>query len=181
MQVQNSQRGLRFLRSASNLHLRLPGPIRLQDVWLRSANAAGITDLPPPRRSISIGLAMRRARSRNKSKGLVTNLSSLFKPVQIQHNVLVNDVGCELAGKLEKPAILKILNKFTQKKEIKVLCQENGLDSKLSGFTLTFCFQGQIQGIKAQRLRNAGIWMNKWISVLCILYTLNSVIIANIS
>lgn len=75
-------------------------------------------------------MAMRRTRSRNKSKGLVTNLSSLFKPVQIQHNVLVNDVGSELTGKLEKPAILKILNKFTQKKEIKLLCQDNGLDSK---------------------------------------------------
>lgn len=61
----------------------------------------------------------------------MTNLSSLFKPVQIEHNALVNDVGSELAGKIEKPAILKILNKFTQKKEIKLLCQENGLDSKL--------------------------------------------------
>lgn len=127
MQVQRSQRGLRLLCSLSSNYS--PISFAFLHSWLCRRNFAAI--VPSfHRRTIFTGMAMRRTRSRNKSKGLVTNLSSLFKPVQIQHNVLVNDVGSELTGKLEKPAILKILNKFTQKKEIKLLCQDNGLDSK---------------------------------------------------
>ncbi|KAH8414317.1 hypothetical protein KR215_002993 [Drosophila sulfurigaster] len=60
-----------------------------------------------------------------------TNVSALFKPVQVQANADDEDVGSELVGKLEKSELLKILNKFAQKREIKALCSENGLDSYL--------------------------------------------------
>ncbi|KAH8277073.1 hypothetical protein KR026_004805 [Drosophila bipectinata] len=60
-----------------------------------------------------------------------TNVSALFKPVQVQANVDAEDVGSELVGKLEKAELLKILNKFTQRREVKMLCSENGLDSYL--------------------------------------------------
>lgn len=59
-----------------------------------------------------------------------TNVSALFKPVQVQANVDDDDVGSELVGKLEKSELLKILNKFAQRREIKTLCSENGLDCK---------------------------------------------------
>uniref|UniRef100_B3P1Y8 ATP-dependent RNA helicase SUV3 homolog, mitochondrial n=1 Tax=Drosophila erecta TaxID=7220 RepID=B3P1Y8_DROER len=59
------------------------------------------------------------------------NLSALFKPVQVQANTDVDDVGSELSGKLEKAELLKVLNKFTQRREIKSLCSENGLDAYL--------------------------------------------------
>lgn len=59
-----------------------------------------------------------------------TNLSTLFKPVQINPNPDDINVGAELTGKLDKGEVLKVLNKFTQRKEIKMLCQENGLDGK---------------------------------------------------
>lgn len=56
------------------------------------------------------------------------NVSALFKPVQVQANADDEDVGSELVGKLEKSELLKILNKFAQRREIKALCSENGLD-----------------------------------------------------
>jgi len=59
-----------------------------------------------------------------------TNVSALFKPVQVQANVDDEDVGSELVGKLEKSEVLKILNKFAQRREVKGLCSENGLDCK---------------------------------------------------
>lgn len=58
-----------------------------------------------------------------------TNLSALFKPVPIKTNSDDISVGAEITGKLNKADLLKILNKFTQKREIKLLCIENGLDS----------------------------------------------------
>lgn len=67
--------------------------------------------------------------SRKKQEANV-NVSALFKPVQVQANADSEDVGSELVGKLEKSELLKILNKFTQRREIKSLCSENGLDGK---------------------------------------------------
>lgn len=58
-----------------------------------------------------------------------SNLSALFKPVPIKTFSDDIDIGAELAGNLDKAEVLKILNKFSQKKEIKLLCSENGLDS----------------------------------------------------
>ncbi|KAH8292151.1 hypothetical protein KR054_006321 [Drosophila jambulina] len=68
--------------------------------------------------------------SRKKQEANV-NVSALFKPVQVQANADAEDVGSELVGKLEKSELLKILNKFTQRREIKTLCSENGLDAYL--------------------------------------------------
>lgn len=64
------------------------------------------------------------------------NLSALFKPVPVKSNPDDISIGAELTGKLDKAELLKILNKFTQKRETKILCMENGLDSKCFGFLL---------------------------------------------
>lgn len=58
------------------------------------------------------------------------NLSSLFRPVPIKQSLDDINIGLELTGDLDKVELLKILNKFTQKKEVKILCMESGLDSK---------------------------------------------------
>lgn len=55
-------------------------------------------------------------------------MSSLFKPVTVQSSRDDINIGVELAGKLDKSEMLKILNAFTQTPEIKLLCLENGLD-----------------------------------------------------
>ena len=56
------------------------------------------------------------------------NISALFKPVLVRSNPDDISVGTELTGKLDKGELLKVLNKFTQKRETKILCMENGLD-----------------------------------------------------
>lgn len=61
-----------------------------------------------------------------------TNLSTLFRPVPIKQSIDDINIGLELTGNLDKSELLKILNKFTQKKEVKILCMENGLDSEFS-------------------------------------------------
>ncbi|XP_049859048.1 ATP-dependent RNA helicase SUV3 homolog, mitochondrial isoform X2 [Schistocerca gregaria] len=60
-----------------------------------------------------------------------TNLSHLFVPVPIKPNPDDINVGEELTGTLNKRDLLKVLNQFYQKKEIKLLALENGLDSYL--------------------------------------------------
>lgn len=60
-----------------------------------------------------------------------TPTTSLFKPVPIRPNPDDINVGAELSGTLNKGDLLKVLNKFYQKKEIKVLAVENGLDTYL--------------------------------------------------
>ena len=55
-------------------------------------------------------------------------LSSLFKPVPIKPNPDDINVGVELTGHLDKNDLLKVVNQFSQLKEIKFLCMENGLD-----------------------------------------------------
>lgn len=67
--------------------------------------------------------------ARNKKTG-PQHVSTLFKPVPMPRNADEHDVGAEMVGKLDKAELLKILNKFTQKREIKLLCVENGLDSE---------------------------------------------------
>lgn len=59
-----------------------------------------------------------------------SNLSALFKPVPVKTSPDDISIGAELTEKLNKADLLKILNKFTQKREIKLLCMENGLDGK---------------------------------------------------
>ncbi|XP_044730588.1 ATP-dependent RNA helicase SUV3 homolog, mitochondrial, partial [Chrysoperla carnea] len=60
-----------------------------------------------------------------------SKLSTLFVPVPVKSNPDDINVGAELTGKLNKSDVMKILNKFYQKKEIKSLAMENGLDNYL--------------------------------------------------
>ncbi|XP_013113540.2 ATP-dependent RNA helicase SUV3 homolog, mitochondrial [Stomoxys calcitrans] len=113
--MQNSRKSLQLLCTATqNLSLKCP-PRQARDLVVISS------------RHLYVGVSQR-ARNRKQPP---TNVSQLFKPVPVQHNVDEFDVGSELAGKLEKSAILKILNKFTQRREVKVLCTEHGLDNYL--------------------------------------------------
>ena len=59
-----------------------------------------------------------------------SSVSSLFIPVPVKPNPDDINVGAELTGNLNKADLLKVLNKFYQKPEIKVLAMENGLDSR---------------------------------------------------
>lgn len=65
-----------------------------------------------------------------------SNLSSLFVPVQIKPTPDDINVGAELTGTLNKADLLKVLNKFYTKKEIKHLLQENGLDRKSKSYCI---------------------------------------------
>lgn len=62
-----------------------------------------------------------------------SSLSSLFKPVEIKLSQDDINVGAEITGvSVDKSEIMKILNKFAQRREIRMLCLENGLDSKFN-------------------------------------------------
>ncbi|CRL07148.1 CLUMA_CG020141, isoform A [Clunio marinus] len=56
-------------------------------------------------------------------------IENLFKPVPIKPSKDDNNVGAELTGNvIEKTELLKILNKFSLKREIRLLCMEHGID-----------------------------------------------------
>lgn len=58
--------------------------------------------------------------------------TGLFKPVPIKVTEDDINVGEEITGgSLDKAELLKILNKFSQKREVRLLCLEHGLDRKL--------------------------------------------------
>lgn len=60
-----------------------------------------------------------------------SNKSALFKPVPIRPTEDDINVGEEITGgSLDKAELLKILNKFSQKREVRMLCFEHGLDRK---------------------------------------------------
>ncbi|XP_071440725.1 ATP-dependent RNA helicase SUV3 homolog, mitochondrial [Hetaerina americana] len=67
----------------------------------------------------------------NRGKKDEANISSLFIPVPVKPNPDDINVGAELTGSVDKGDLLKILNKFYQKKELKLLAMENGLDNYL--------------------------------------------------
>ncbi|XP_026465401.1 ATP-dependent RNA helicase SUV3 homolog, mitochondrial-like [Ctenocephalides felis] len=67
----------------------------------------------------------------NRGKKDDSNLSSLFVPVPVKPNPDDINIGAEISGQLNKADLLKVLNKFYQRKEIKQLCLENGLDNYL--------------------------------------------------
>lgn len=67
-----------------------------------------------------------------------SSISTLFIPVPVKGNSDDINVGAELTGKLNKADLLKVLNKFYQKKEIKLLLNENGLDRKLIVLSQSF-------------------------------------------
>lgn len=57
--------------------------------------------------------------------------SSLFKPVPIRQTEDDINVGAEITGTaLDKAELVKILNRFFQKRETRLMCMENGLDRK---------------------------------------------------
>lgn len=57
--------------------------------------------------------------------------SSLFKPVPIEPSTDDMNYGAEITGKaIDKADLLRVLNKFSQKREVRLLCMENGLDRK---------------------------------------------------
>jgi len=60
-----------------------------------------------------------------------SNISeSLFQPIPIKPNPDDINVGAELTGSIiKKKDLLKVLNSFMQKNEIKKLAEEYGLDS----------------------------------------------------
>ena len=88
---------------------------------------------------IHASYSVRRTKFRQKFRPFITssqscgkkddgNLSSLFIPVPVTPSPDDINVGAELTGALNKSDLLKVLNKFYQKKEIKLLALENGLD-----------------------------------------------------
>lgn len=57
--------------------------------------------------------------------------SSLFKPLPIKPTEDDINVGAEITGStIDKSELLRVINKFSQKREIRMLCMENGLDRK---------------------------------------------------
>ena len=71
----------------------------------------------------------------NTSKRDDINLSTLFKPIAVKAaSADDSNIGAELTGTIDKTELVKLLNKFTQRKEIRTLCMENGLDCKEAGY-----------------------------------------------
>ena len=56
---------------------------------------------------------------------------SVFKPILVRPNPDDLNFGEEIAGKINKQALLKELNRFYTSPEIKMLCKEHGLDEYL--------------------------------------------------
>ncbi|KAI5641916.1 hypothetical protein NE865_05915 [Phthorimaea operculella] len=56
---------------------------------------------------------------------------ALFVPVPVKPNPDDMNIGEEFTGRLKKQDLLKILNKFYQKPEVRTLASENGLDDQL--------------------------------------------------
>ncbi|XP_053694212.1 ATP-dependent RNA helicase SUV3 homolog, mitochondrial [Sabethes cyaneus] len=66
------------------------------------------------------------------SRGKKDDGGRLFTPVPIRPNPDDINVGAELTGgTLDKAEMLKVILKFSNRKEIKFLCLENGIDSNL--------------------------------------------------
>lgn len=73
----------------------------------------------------SIGYVFKRTKKNDRGP------SALFVPVPVKPNPDDMNVGEEFTGRLKKQDLLKILNKFYQKPEVRVLASENGLDDQL--------------------------------------------------
>lgn len=74
----------------------------------------------------SIGYVFMRTKKHDRG-----NPSALFVPVPVKPNPDDINIGEEFTGRLKKQDLLKILNKFYQKPEVRVLAAENGLDDQL--------------------------------------------------
>lgn len=73
-----------------------------------------------------VGYVFKRSKKHDKS-----NPSALFVPVPVKPNPDDINIGEEFTGRLKKQDLLKILNKFYQKPEVRVLASNNGLDDQL--------------------------------------------------
>ncbi|CAG5009895.1 unnamed protein product [Parnassius apollo] len=73
----------------------------------------------------SIGYVCKRTKKYDKGP------SALFTPVPVKPNPDDINIGEEFTGRLKKQDLLKILNKFYQKPEVRLLASENGLDDQL--------------------------------------------------
>ncbi|CAH2208187.1 jg1114, partial [Pararge aegeria aegeria] len=74
----------------------------------------------------NVGYVFKRTKKHDKG-----NPSALFVPVPVKPNPDDINIGEEFTGRLKKQDLLKILNKFYQKPEVRVLAAENGLDDQL--------------------------------------------------
>lgn len=73
-----------------------------------------------------IGYVIKRGKKHDKG-----NSAPLFVPVPVKPNPDDINIGEEFTGRLKKQDLLKILNRFYQKPEVRVLASENGLDDQL--------------------------------------------------
>lgn len=79
-----------------------------------------------------LSTSVNQVQCRGKKKNSSSNLTSLFRPVTVKlNNDEDTNVGVELTGELNKTEMLKVLNKFMQRNEIKALATASGID-KLS-------------------------------------------------
>lgn len=74
----------------------------------------------------ALGYYAKRTKKYDRGSG-----SSLFVPIPVKTNPDDINVGVELSGRLKKQDLLKILTKFYQKPEIRLLSAESGLDDNL--------------------------------------------------
>lgn len=101
-----------------------------QKVWSLCAAAQGIYISQSKKLLISNSKVIFSA-SHTRGKRDNPNLSTLFTPIPIKPTPDDINVGAELTGAISKSDLLKVLSNFYQKKEVKQLLFENGLDSKL--------------------------------------------------
>lgn len=66
-----------------------------------------------------------------RTKKTNQSVSSLFKPLEVKRSNDEENVGAEITGaKIDKNDISRILNRFVQMREVRMLCLENGLDGE---------------------------------------------------
>ena len=93
----------------------------------------------PDLRSINVAATIGSSKTRDRN--------SVFKPVLIKPNPDDLNFGEEIAGKINKQALLKELNSFYNHPEMRQLCREHGLDDYLYNQAYTsfrrFCMDVQ--------------------------------------
>ena len=91
-------------------------------VVLEDENTGGKTKSPSPVTTSN------NASSSNSNSTPSANLNQLFKPVPVLPNPDDMNLGEEIAGKMNKQALLKTLNALYLSKSIKELSKEHGMD-----------------------------------------------------
>ena len=88
---------------------------------LEDENTGGKTQSPSP-------VTTSNNSSSNSNSTPSANLNQLFKPVPVLPNPDDMNLGEEIAGKMNKQALLKTLNALYLSKSIKELSKEHGMD-----------------------------------------------------